>query len=309
MKILISGGSGMVGRNLSSLALTDGYDVLTPLRNDLDLLDYAQTISYLKANKPDVVVHAAGLIGGIQANIESPYQFCYQNLQIGMNIIQASFEAGIDKLINLGSSCMYPRGAPNPLKETQILTGSPEPTNEGFAVAKIAVSRLVEYLAKEKNADYKTYVPCNLYGYWDSFDEQRSHMIPAGIRKIDFALRNGLEKVEIWGSGEARREFMFAEDLADFILFSLDVYDRVPININVGTGKDYTINEYYQTIADVLCYEGLFEHDLDKPSGMEKKLLDVSLQKNLGWSPATELKAGVEKTYKFYLDEILKCCP
>lgn len=309
MKILISGGSGMVGRNLSSMALKNGYEVLAPSRSDLDLLDYAQTLSYLKSSQPDVVVHAAGLVGGIQANIESPYQFCYQNLQIGMNVIQASFEAGIEKLINLGSSCMYPKGAANPLKESQILSGAPEPTNEGFAIAKIAVSRLVEYLAKEKKANYKTCIPCNLYGYWDSFDEQKSHMIPAVIRKIDSALRNGQGAVEIWGSGEARREFMFAEDLAAFILFSLDVYDRVPVNINVGTGKDYTINEYYQAIGEVLGYEGVFEHDLEKPSGMEQKLLDISLQKKLGWSPATELKAGVEKTYKFYLDEILACCP
>lgn len=309
MKILISGGSGMVGRNLSSMALKSGYEVLAPSRNDLDLLDYARTLSFLKSSQPDVVVHAAGLVGGIQANIESPYQFCYQNLQIGMNVIQASFEAGIKRLINLGSSCMYPRGAANPLKESEILSGPPEPTNEGFAVAKIAVSRLVEYLAKERNANYKTYIPCNLYGYWDSFGEQKSHMIPAVIRKIDSALRNGLGAVEIWGSGQARREFMFAEDLAGFILFSLDVYDQVPVNINVGTGKDYTINEYYQTIGDVLGYKGVFEHDLEKPSGMEQKLLDISLQEKLGWSPATELKAGIEKTYKFYVDEILACCP
>ncbi|WP_372872612.1 GDP-L-fucose synthase family protein [Shewanella sp.] len=305
MKLFISGGRGMVGRNIIALAEARGIEVYAPSRKELDLSDYDELKAQLSAYQPDFVVHCAGLVGGIQANIAAPYDFCFQNLKIGMNVVQASFDAGIKNLINLGSSCMYPRFAENPLTESQILTGELEPTNEGYAVAKVAVAKLAQYLSAQHKVNYKTYIPCNLYGCWDKFDVNKSHMIPAVIRKIDDAIKLGTKNVEIWGDGLSKREFMFAEDLADFILVSLEKFSEVPDLINVGLGYDFSINEYYQTIADVLGYKGTFSYDLSKPAGMKQKLVNTELQTQLGWKPKTSLESGIKKTYQFYLKEVL----
>ena len=305
MKIFITGGSGMVGRNLYTLALAAGHEVFAPRRDELDLSNYQAVRDYLQECAPDVVIHCAGLVGGIQANIAAPYDFCFQNLQMGMNVVQGAYESGIKNLINLGSSCMYPRFGQNPLTEDQVLSGELEPTNEGYAVAKVAVARLAEYLNRQFNVNYKTYIPCNLYGYWDKFDPLKAHMIPAVIRKLDDAVKANAKTVDIWGDGLSRREFMFAEDLADFVLFSLTCFDDVPSLINVGIGSDHTINEYYQAIADVVGFSGEFKHDLSKPAGMKQKLVDVSKQTALGWVPKTSISDGIKKTYQFYLNEVL----
>lgn len=305
MKLFLTGGRGMVGKNIIALAKEQGHQVIAPTRDELDLSQLDAITSCLKMHQPDIVIHCAGLVGGIQANMAAPYDFCFQNLQIGLNIIQASFDAGITKLINLGSSCMYPRAAKNPLKEEQILTGELESTNEGYAVAKVAVARLADYLSAQYNVNYKTYIPCNLYGYWDKFDVNKSHMIPAVIRKINDAVKFNIDEVDIWGDGQARREFMFAEDLADFILYSLDKFEQVPSNINVGLGYDHSINDYYIAVAKVINYQGSFKHDLTKPSGMKQKLVDISKQTELGWAPKTGLESGIRKTHQFYLNEVL----
>lgn len=305
MKLFVTGGRGMVGKNIIALAEKKGIEVIAPSRQELNLTSQTAINEYLSVHKPDVVVHCAGLVGGIQANIAAPYDFCFQNLQIGLNVIQASYDAGITQLINLGSSCMYPRLAQNPLKEEQILTGELEPTNEGYAIAKVAVAKLAEYLSAQYDVDYKTFIPCNLYGYWDKFDVNKSHMIPAVIRKIDEAVKSNQSIVDIWGDGLARREFMFAEDLADFILFSLERFDKLPNTMNVGLGYDYSINDYYEAVAEVVGYTGTFEHDLTKPAGMKQKLVDVTQQTNLGWTPKTDLTQGIRRTYQFYLSEVL----
>lgn len=305
MKLFVTGGRGMVGKNIIALAEKKGIEVIAPSRQELNLTSQTAINEYLSVHKPDVVVHCAGLVGGIQANIAAPYDFCFQNLQIGLNVIQASYDAGITQLINLGSSCMYPRLAQNPLKEEQILTGELEPTNEGYAIAKVAVAKLAEYLSAQYDVDYKTFIPCNLYGYWDKFDVNKSHMIPAVIRKIDEAVKSNQSIVDIWGDGLARREFMFAEDLADFILFSLERFDKLPNTMNVGLGYDYSINDYYKAVAEVVGYTGTFEHDLTKPAGMKQKLVDVTQQTNLGWTPKTDLTQGIRRTYQFYLNEVL----
>ncbi|EOB3676090.1 TPA: NAD-dependent epimerase/dehydratase family protein [Vibrio vulnificus] len=305
MRLFVTGGNGMVGRNIRALAERLDIEVLAPNRNELDLTCQTSVREYLKKHQPDVVIHCAGLVGGIQANIAAPYDFCYQNLLIGLNVVQASYDAGIDKLINLGSSCMYPRVAENPLKESMVLTGELEPTNEGYAIAKVAVAKLADYLSQQYGVQYKTYIPCNLYGYWDKFDPTKSHMIPAVIRKLDEAVKAAQEEVDIWGDGLARREFMFAEDLADFIFYSLERFDDVPSNINVGLGQDHSINEFYEVIGEVVGYKGSFTHDLSKPAGMKQKLVDVTKQGELGWSPKTSLRDGIKKTYKFYLTEVL----
>lgn len=311
MKIFISGATGMVGRNIINYYNSNisnnknyiGFTIDSPNKKQLNLLDQTAVKNYILQTKPDIVIHCAGLVGGIQANIDSPYDFCYQNLQMGLNIINASFEASVKKLITFGSSCMYPKDAKNPLTEDLILTNTLEPTNEGYAIAKIAVSKLTKYIKEQYGFNYKTIIPCNLYGLWDNFHPTKSHMIPAAIRKIHYAKQNNSNQVEIWGDGEARREFLFAEDLADFIFFTLsnNNYNNIPDVINIGLGVDYSINEFYQAIKEVADYHGDFIHDLSKPSGMKKKQVDITKQQQLGWQPKHDLLSGLKKTYAFFI--------
>jgi len=290
----------MVGRNATDKLLEIGFDVLTPTRNELDLIDSREVSNYFKSNKIDIVIHAAGLVGGIQANIEKPYSFLSVNAQIALNVINASIETGIERLINLGSSCMYPKDCQDVLTEDLILAGPLEPTNEGYAIAKIMASKLCDYAQSEFGLSYKTLIPCNLYGKYDNFHPLKSHMIPAVIRKVhEASIINS--SVEIWGTGKARREFMFVEDLIDFIIWSLDNYNQLPSMINVGLGHDFSIKEYYQSIAEVIGYKGDFTYDLSKPEGMKRKLCSIQKQSQLGWEPKHSLKEGLEKTYQYYL--------
>lgn len=305
-KILVTGAAGMVGRNIIEYHKNNSYIFLTPSSGELNLLDRQAVDVYLKANKPDIIIHCAGIVGGIQANIEKPVKFLVDNTQMGLNIIMGAFDFGIKQFINMASSCMYPRNADNPLKENIILSGELEPTNEGYALAKITGTRLCEYIHREDNSLlYKTIIPCNLYGKYDKFDPSHSHMIPAVIRKIHEAKINKQSNIDIWGDGTARREFMYAEDLADFVYYALENFERMPSNINVGLGHDYTINEYYQTIAEVVGFKGEFLHDLSKPIGMKQKLIDDTKLKDFDWSHKTRLSEGVENTYKYYLNEVL----
>ena len=301
MKIFLTGGSGMVGRNISAIVAGKGHIIDAPSRQQLDLMNLLAVKNYLIQSAPDLVIHAAGLVGGIQANIASPFDFCYENLQIGLNVVKGAHEAGITQLINLGSSCMYPRDAINPLNESALLSGELEPTNEGYALAKIAVARLADYMSRQYGVAYKTIIPCNLYGLWDKFGLHNSHMIPAVIRKIHEAKIKGLSSVEIWGDGTARREFLYTGDLVDFIISALESFDSLPNYINVGLGADYSITEYYQAVKDVLGYQGSFRYDLTKPVGMKQKLVNVNLQRELGWHPKTDLKQGIEQTYQYFL--------
>lgn len=298
--ILITGSTGMVGRNASEMLTEMGYSVLAPTRKELDLIDFTKVERYFKSNKIDVVIHAAGLVGGIQANIEKPYSFLSINAQIALNVINASIECRIEQLINLGSSCMYPKDFQDELTEDLILTGPLETTNEGYAIAKIMASKLCDYAQSEFGLSYKTLIPCNLYGKHDNFHPNRSHMIPAVIRKVHEASKTNAT-VEIWGTGEARREFMFVEDLIDFIIWSLENYDEVPNLINVGLGFDFSITEYYQSISDIIGFKGEFTHDLTKPEGMKRKLCSIHKQNHLGWKPKHSLEDGLEKTYQYYL--------
>lgn len=304
-KILITGASGMVGRNLVEFLNMKNYTLLTPSSKELNLLNKNQIDLYLSNNKPDIVIHCAGKVGGIQANMASPVSFLVDNMQMGLNIIMASFEKEIKNFINLSSSCMYPKNTLNPLSEELILKGELEPTNEGYALAKVTTTRLCEYIHQEDNSyQYKTIIPCNLYGKYDKFDLTVSHMIPAVINKIHNAKINNQNRLEIWGDGEARREFMYAEDLADFIYYAIEKFSLMPQNINVGLGYDYTINEYYQIIAEVINYKGQFVYDLTKPVGMKQKLVDTTKLSNFGWNHKTSLRDGIQKTYQYYLNEI-----
>ena len=301
-KILLTGGGGMVGRNLLDHPAIGEFDVLAPRSSELNLLDFDAVQAYLLNVKPDMVIHAAGKVGGIQANMREPVSFLMDNLDMGRNIVWAAHQAGIKRLINLGSSCMYPRNHSEPLREEMVLKGELEPTNEGYALAKVVTARLCEYIMREDASyQYKTLIPCNLYGRHDKFDPVHSHLIPAIIHKVYQAKLAGQTSVEIWGDGTARREFMYAGDLADAMLRAIKEFDSLPALMNVGLGYDYTINEYYQVAADVMGYTGGFVHDFSKPVGMARKLVNVELQNAWGWNAQNDLRSGIEKTYRFYM--------
>jgi len=310
MNIFITGASGMVGKNITAVLKGANHRVMTPSHDALNLLNYSEVERYVRSSQPDVIVHCAGRVGGIHANMKEPARFLIENLEMGKNVVLAAREARVTYLLNMGTSCMYPRNAKNPLKETSLLQGEPEPTNEGYALAKISVARLCSYImAEDPHYQYKTLVPCNIYGPWDSFDRHRSHMIPAVIRKIHEAIMEGKSTVEIWGDGTARREFMYVGDLAEFVLFALQHIHQLPEMINVGLGYDYSINEYYTTIASILGFTGSFVHNLDKPVGMKQKVVDVSRADNLGWKASTTLETGIEKTLAFFKKHILQSTP
>ena len=305
-KILITGSKGMVGKNITEFHKSTDYILLTPSSKELNLLDRSSVDMYIKANNPDIIIHCAGIVGGIQANMANPVKFLVENTQMGLNIIMSAFELGIKQFINMSSSCMYPRDAKNPLGEELILKGELEPTNEGYAIAKVTSTRLCEYINKEDNTcEYKTIIPCNLYGRYDKFDPKHSHMLPAVIKKIHEAKVSNQNTLDIWGDGEARREFMYAEDLADFTYYAIENFTQMPQNINVGLGTDYTINEYYKAISNVIGFNGEFEHDLTKPVGMKQKLIDDSKLQDFGWKYKTSLEDGIKQTYEYYLNEVL----
>lgn len=304
MKILLTGANGMVGKNILELSNSHNHVFLSPDSKTLNLLDSACIEKYLTEHQPEMIIHAAGIVGGIQANMAQPVKFLVDNMQMGLNILTSAKNHSIKQFLNLSSSCMYPRHAKNPLAESLILQGELEPTNEGYALAKIAATRLCEYINQEQpELLYKTIIPCNLYGRHDKFSEHNSHMIPAVIKKIISAKSENLAEIDIWGDGEARREFMYAGDLAEFIFYAIEHFSLMPQNLNVGLGTDFSINEYYQRIAEVVGYQGTFKHDLSKPVGMKQKLIDDSQLQAFGWSHKTSLNTGIQKTIDFYLSE------
>lgn len=307
MKVFLTGGSGMVGRNILEHPCSSKHQILAPSSAQLNLLNRDAVHEALSAWMPDMVIHAAGRVGGIQANMFNPIGFLQENLDMGVNIITSANSLGIPNLLNLSSSCMYPRDATNPLTEDMILTGVLEPTNEGYALAKIVTTRVCDYISREDaNKSYKTVIPCNLYGPYDKYDPDHSHMIPAVIHKLHEAKESGVGIVDIWGDGEARREFMSARDLAEFIYYAIDHYQNMPQNLNVGLGMDYSIQEYYQAIASVVGYKGKFKYDIFKPVGMKQKLMDDSRLNGFGWHPKISLKDGLVDAYQFYKDTKLK---
>lgn len=301
-RIFLTGGGGMVGRNILEHARASEWDFVAPGSRDLDLADYEATRRFIADVRPDAVIHCAGLVGGIQANIARPVDFLVVNVDLGRNVIMAAREAGVPKLLNLASSCMYPREALNPLGEELILRGELEPTNEGYALAKIFATRLCEYISRETpDKQYKTLIPCNLYGRHDKFDPKHSHLIPAIIHKVHQAKTGSLPSVEIWGDGTARREFMYAGDLADAVVTALENFDRVPSLMNVGLGHDHSINDYYAAASEVIGWQGRFVHDTSKPVGMKQKLVNIAKQQQWGWAPRKSLREGIELSYAYYL--------
>ena len=306
MKILLTGGSGMVGRNILSLNEDNKIKFLHPTSSELNLLDAESVQSFLLKNKPDAVIHAAGKIGGIQANIKEPISFLYENMIMGQHLIYYSNIVGVPVFLNLGSSCMYPKNAKNPLSEDQILTGELEPTNEGYALSKISAAKLCEYVVKENpNMIYKTIIPCNLYGEYDDFSKDSSHLIPAIIAKTFYAVKNKEQTIEIWGDGESRREFMLASDLAKFIYFAINNIESLPNTLNVGLGYDFSINDYYKEIANLLGFTGSFKYDLSKPVGMKQKLSNIDKLIKLGWEAPSSLNEGLSRTIRHYKEDVI----
>lgn len=302
MKILVTGSSGMVGKNFVSDLRCSSYKILSPKRSELDLTQFGSVLNYFKEHRPDMVVHCASRVGGIAANMKNPVEFLSENLDINKNVVMAAYETDVKRFLNLSSSCVYPRNAKNPLTEDLILTGELEPTNEGYAIAKIAALRLCSYITgQNRGFKYKTLIPCNLFGLYDHFDPQNSHLIPAVILKIHKAVESRQQEIDVWGDGTARREFMFAEDLMDCMFKCIADFDSVPDLMNVGLGFDYSITEYYQAIAEVIGYKGQFKYDISKPTGMKQKLVDVSKVNTWGWKSKTSLKDGVAKTYDYFL--------
>jgi len=303
--VLLTGGRGMVGRNILEHPMAEKFCFITPTSSELDLRNFGSVQNFIATHLPEYVIHAAGLVGGIQANMEKPVDFLVENLDMGRNVILASRNAGVKKLLNLSSSCMYPRNAANPLTEDLILKGELEPTNEGYALAKIFAMRLCEYLHKEdEELQYKTFVPCNLYGRFDKFNPKYSHLVPAIIHKVHEAKVQDKESVEIWGDGTARREFMYAGDLADAVMKAISNFDEVPYIMNVGLGFDHSINEYYKAVASVVGWHGLFTYDLSRPVGMKQKLVSIERQNSWGWCATTSLEKGISKSYNFYLKSL-----
>ena len=295
-----------MGQNIRAHHLAKDWEILAPTSAELDLTEPKAVRAYIKMHKPDMVVHAAGRVGGIQANMAHPVDFLDVNNIIGRNVIMGAWSAGVRDLINLGSTCMYPAAAPNPLSEDMILTGPLELTNEGYALAKIMAMRLCDYINREDpRARFKTLIPCNLFGPHDKFDPKHSHILPAIMHKVHQAKTQGTPNVEIWGDGTARREFMYAPDLADAVLRAANDITTCPEVTNIGLGHDFTINEYYKEVADVIGWTGKFTHDLKRPVGMKQKLCDTSRAIEWGWRAPTSLRTGIEKTYEFYCERYL----
>lgn len=300
--VVVTGASGMVGRNLLEKFKGTPYAIHAPKSSELDLRRFSDVQEYFENIQPGLVVHCAGRVGGIQANLDAPVEFLLDNADMGRNVILAARNSGVGYLLNLGSSCMYPRNLDIPLKEDFLLTGELEPTNEGYAIAKIFSAKLCEYISKsDPQFKYKTLIPSNLYGPHDKFDESNSHLIPAIIKKIYNAINRQESKVEIWGDGNARREFLYVEDLVSFIVQSVENIERLPNYLNIGLGFDYSILEYYQTVADIMNFNGEFVHDLSRPVGMKRKVVDITLATSVGWKASTGLHEGIKKTVDFFL--------
>lgn len=310
-KIYLAGHKGMVGSSILRELQKQNYNniVLRDL-NELDLRNQTDVNKFFDSEKPEVVIIAAAKVGGILANNTYRAEFIYDNLMIQANLINTSYINKVEKLIFLGSSCIYPKLAPQPLKEEYLLSGFLEYTNEPYAIAKIAGIKLCESYYKQYGCNYYSAMPTNMYGPNDNFDLETSHVLPALMRKFHDAKKSNTPTVTLWGSGKPMREFMYVEDLADAMIFMLeninasDLYENGISQLNIGTGKDLTISELASIISDVVGYNGEIVYDSTKPDGTPRKLMDVSRINSLGWQYRTELKDGIDKTYNWYLENI-----
>ncbi len=301
-RIFIAGHRGMVGSAVARALQNENCKVLTADRSSCDLVDQNQVQTWMMSNKPDAVIICAAKVGGILANDSYPADFIYNNLMIESNLIHAAYQAGVEKLLFLGSSCIYPKFAEQPIVEDALLTGSLEPTNEWYALAKIAGIKLCEAYRKQYGCDFISAMPTNLYGPGDNYDLQTSHVIPALIRKAHEAKTSGQPHMEVWGTGTVMREFLHVDDCAAGILFLLKNYSDAQ-HVNLGTGVDVTIRQLAETICAVVGFDGKLVFDSSKPDGTPRKLLDISRINAMGWQAQIDLRQGLEGAYRAFLEQ------
>lgn len=310
MRVFVAGHRGMVGGAIVRRLIERGDDVITRSRAELDLLDQQAVRNFMTAERPDAVVMAAAKVGGIHANNTYPAQFIFENLMMECNVVHEAYRAGVQRLLFLGSSCIYPRQALQPMSEGALLTGKLEPTNEPYAIAKIAGIKLCESYNRQYGTDYRSVMPTNLYGPGDNFHPENSHVLPALMRRFHEAVQDGRHEVTIWGTGTPRREFLHVDDMASGSLFVLDLDTETYIantepmlsHINVGCGEDVEIGYLAQLMADVTGFKGRIEFDSSKPDGTMRKLMDVSRLAGMGWTARISLEEGVSQTYQWFLE-------
>ena len=295
-RIYVAGHKGMMGSAIVRQLANERSEILVADRQTLDLTNQQATEDWLTQMRPDAIFLAAGLVGGIYANNTYPADFIANNLAIALNVIRGAHKVGVKKLLALGSSCIYPKLAPQPMTEDALLTGPLEPTNEWYAIAKIAAIKLCEAYRKQHGCDFISVMPTNLYGLNDNYHPENSHVPAALIRRFHEAKLANAPTVTVWGSGTPRREFIYADDAADACVFVMKHYSELGF-LNVGTGEDVTIGEFARLVADVVGYKGKIVYDTSRPDGTPRKLLDVSKIKNLGWTPKTQLRDGLARTY------------
>lgn len=304
MKVILTGGNGMMAQNIQAAwrESKQQFDLVTVSRKDADLTDAAETLELFKALGADAIIHAAAKVGGIAANIANPTSFLMDNLAIDSSVFRAAKELGVKRLVYFGSSCMYPRDYRQPLEESDLLAAPLEPTNEGYALAKIVGAKYCAYSNAERHENYKVLIPSNLYGPFDDYSLEHGHLVAATIRKAHEAKLFGKEEIIVWGDGTARREFTYAHDIASWIVDNLSSSEEWPTMMNLGSGVDYSILEYYQTALQVVGYSCRLVTDPTKPAGMQQKLMDSTSAAALGWSPTTSLLDGMHIAYRHYLE-------
>ncbi|EKE04307.1 MAG: hypothetical protein ACD_20C00087G0012 [uncultured bacterium] len=304
-KVFIAGHKGLVGSAIHRQLIKEGFtNIITKTRLELDLLDINQVFEFFEKEKPDWVFLAAAKVGGIHANNTYPADFILENLKVQNNVIEASYKNNVEKLLFLGSSCIFPKNAPQPMKEEYLLSSPLEPTNDAYAIAKIAGIKLCNSMNKQYGTNYLSVMPCNLYGLNDNYHLENAHVLPTLIRKFHEAKERNLDEVIIWGTGTPKREFMYSEDLAEACIFLMKNCEAKDIGefINIGTGIDCTILELAQTIKEVVAFKGRISLDGSRPDGTMRKLLDVSRIKALGWESKISLKQGIKKSYQDFLE-------
>lgn len=302
-KILITGANGLVGSSLKRTLIDHGHEkILSPTRKELNLLDEQSVLNYFKENRPSYVINAAAKVGGIYANNTFRADFIFQNLNMQNNIFKSCFEYQVEKLLFLGSSCIYPKNCPQPIKEEYLLQSELEKTNEPYAIAKIAGLKTAESFKEQYGCNYFSVMPTNLYGVNDNFHEKNAHVIPSLINRMYETIQTGKTEFEVWGTGSPKREFLYVDDMADACIFLLNYKGDLPHWINIGTGLDISIKELAETIATIMNFKGKIVFNTNYPDGTPRKLLDVSKINNLGWKAKIGLKEGLEKTIKYYAE-------
>lgn len=297
--VLVTGASGMLGQHLVPMLENRGYQVLAPSRNDVDLTDAAATSAYIQSNTIDAVIHCAAYVAGIASSKASKHHSFDANVSMGMNLIRSCLDNKISTLLNVGSATVYPSDAPQPLSETSLGQGAFEGPIEGYALSKYVVYRACAMANEQYDVAFKTILPCNLFGPYDNFSLETGHMLPAILHRMHQAKEHDNAPIVIWGDGSAKREFLYAPDLADFICFSLENFEALPEVMNVGSGVEVSVKEMHQHMAKITGYSGELKHDLDKPVGRLRRYLDLHHQQRLGWSPKTPFEEALALTYDY----------